>query len=43
MIGNAYFSAESLLAYPVLNGILYLRKENAILATKMVEGICDEV
>lgn len=37
VIGNAYFSRESLLAYPVLNGIPCLRKENAILATKMAE------
>lgn len=43
VIGNAYFSMESLLAYPILNGIPCLRKENAILATKMAEGIRDEV
>ena len=40
-IGNVYFSEKSLLAYPVLNGIPCLRKENAIFATKLAEGICD--
>lgn len=35
IIGNAYYSTDSMLAYPVLNGVPCLRKENAILAAKM--------
>ena len=35
MVGNAYYSPKGLLAYPIINDIPCLRKENAILATKM--------
>ena len=35
LVGNAYYSHEGMLAYPIVNDIPCLRKENAILATKM--------
>lgn len=34
--GNAYFSQESLLAYPIINGVPCLTVQNAIIATKMI-------
>ena len=36
-IGNAFFSRDSLLAYPIVNGVPCLMKEYAIVATKMKE------
>ncbi len=36
LIGNAYYSEESMLAYPVLNGAPLLMKEYAVVATKML-------
>lgn len=38
-VGNAYFSPQSMLAYPIMNDIALLRKENAILASKMLEEL----
>lgn len=35
MVGNAYYSSKGMLAYPIINDIPCLRKENAVLATKM--------
>ena len=35
LVGNAYYNHEGMLAYPIVNDIPCLRKENAILATKM--------
>lgn len=36
MIGNAYFCEESRLAYPVINGVACLTRENAVIASKML-------
>ncbi|MDR3602245.1 MAG: methyltransferase domain-containing protein [Desulfosporosinus sp.] len=36
-MNNAYFSEESLLAYPIIDGIPCLMAENAIVATKFME------
>lgn len=35
---GCYYSSESLLAYPIINGIPCLLSENAIVATKMLES-----
>lgn len=35
VIGNAYFSKQALLAYPILNGVPCLVRESAVVATKM--------
>lgn len=34
-IGNAFFSRESLLSYPIINGVACLTKDNAVVTTKM--------
>ena len=34
-IGNAYFSDDSLLAYPIINGVPLLLQDYAVVATKM--------
>lgn len=36
-IGNAFFSEESLLAYPMVNEVPCLMKEYAVVATKLKE------
>ena len=36
-IGNAWYSQEAGMAYPIVNGVSCLTKENAIVATKMGE------
>ena len=36
-VGGCMYSEESLLAYPIINGVPMLTKENAIVATKMME------
>lgn len=38
-IGNVYYSDESMLAYPIINGVACLTSENAVVATKM-EKLC---
>lgn len=35
VIGNAFFSKQALLAYPILNGVPCLVRESAVVATKM--------
>lgn len=35
VVGNAYYSRKGMLAYPIINDVPCLRKENAVLATKM--------
>ena len=36
-IGNVYYSKESLLAYPIVNGVPCLLREHALVATKMLD------
>lgn len=38
-VGNAYFAPQSMLAYPIVNDIPLLRKENVVLASKMQEEL----
>ena len=38
-LGNVYYSDESMLAYPIINGVACLTSENAVVATKM-EKLC---
>ncbi len=43
LIGNAYYSKDAMLSYPVLNGIACLTKENAVVASKMNEIYIDRI
>ena len=36
IIGNAYFCEESMLSYPIINGIACLTRENAVITSKML-------
>lgn len=39
LIGNAYFCKESMLSYPIINGIACLTRENAVITSKLLECI----
>lgn len=39
IIGNVYFSKESMLSYPIINGVACLTRENAVITSKMLSCI----